>query len=48
MFIIIQVVAPDFYASVWDEAITKQALAMAVGSMGIGNFVLYRLVNFRI
>jgi tight adherence protein B len=48
MFIIIQVVAPDFYASVWDEAITKQALAMAVGWMGIGNFAMYRLVNFRI
>jgi tight adherence protein B len=48
MFIIIRVVAPDFYASVWDEAITKQALAMAVGWMGIGNFAMYRLVNFRI
>jgi len=48
MFIIIQIVAPDFYASVWDEAITKQALAMAVGWMGIGNFAMYRLVNFRI
>jgi tight adherence protein B len=48
MFIIIQVVAPDFYASVWDEAITKQALAMAVGWMRIGNFAMYRLVNFRI
>jgi tight adherence protein B len=48
MFIIIQVVAPDFYASVWDESITKTALGMAAGWMGIGNFVMYRLVNFKI
>jgi hypothetical protein len=44
----IQVVAPDFYASVWNESITKQALAMAAGWMGIGNIIMYRLVNFRI
>jgi tight adherence protein B len=48
MFLIIQVVAPDFYASVWDESITKQALAMAAGWMGVGNIIMYRLVNFRI
>ena len=27
MFLIIQIVAPDFYASVWDIPLTKQALA---------------------
>ncbi len=48
MFLIIQVVAPDFYASVWQEDITKQALAAAGAWMGIGNFIMYRLVNFRI
>jgi len=48
MFLIIQIVAPDFYASVWNEDITKKALAMAGGWMGIGNFVMYRLVNFKI
>jgi tight adherence protein B len=48
MFLIIQVVAPDFYASVWHEDITKTALAVAGGWMGIGNFIMYRLVNFRI
>jgi tight adherence protein B len=48
MFGIVNLVAPDFYASVWDEQITKVALAMAGGWMGIGNFIMYRLVNFRI
>jgi tight adherence protein B len=48
MFLIIQIVAPDFYASVWDEDITKTALAMAGTWMGIGNYIMFRLVNFRI
>ena len=29
MFLIIQIVAPDFYASVWDIRLTKQALLVA-------------------
>lgn len=48
MFLIIQLVAPDFYASVWDESITKTALAIAGSWMGVGNLVMYRLVNFKI
>ena len=48
MFLIIQVIAPDFYASVWNEDITKTALAAAATWMGIGNFIMFRMVNFRI
>jgi tight adherence protein B len=48
IFFMIQIVAPDFYASVWNESMTKTALAIAGGWMGIGNFVMYRLVNFKI
>jgi tight adherence protein B len=48
MFLIIQLVAPDFYATVWDIPLTKQALAVAAAWMGLGNFIMYRLVNFRI
>jgi tight adherence protein B len=48
MFLIIQVVAPDFYASVWNESMTQTALAMAGTWMGIGNLIMYRLVNFKI
>ena len=48
MFLIIQLVAPDFYASVWDIPLTKQVLLVAGTWMGIGNFIMYRLVNFRI
>ncbi len=48
VFLVIQVVAPDFYAQIWDEDITKKALAAAATWMGLGNFIMYRLVNFRI
>ena len=48
MFAIIQFVAPEFYRSVWHEDITKIALGAATVWMGIGNFVMYRMVNFRI
>ena len=48
MFFIIQLVAPDFYASVWNEPMTKKALAAAGTWMAIGNFIMYRMVNFRI
>ncbi len=48
MFGIIQFVSPEFYSSVWNESITKVALGLAASWMGVGNFIMYRLVNFRI
>jgi tight adherence protein B len=48
MFLIIQIIAPDFYASVWHEELTKMALGAAGTWMGIGNFIMFRMVNFRI
>jgi tight adherence protein B len=48
MFAVINFVTPEFYASVWDEDITKKALGLAVSWMLVGNFIMYRLVNFRI
>ena len=48
MFLVIQVVAPEFYASVWHEDLTKIVLACAGAWMGIGNFIMYRMVNFKI
>jgi tight adherence protein B len=48
IFAMVQIVTPEFYASVWNEPLTKQALAMAGAWMMVGNFIMYRLVNFRI
>jgi tight adherence protein B len=48
MFAVILFLVPDFYGSVWDQSLTKVVLAMAACWMGIGNFIMYRMVNFRI
>ena len=48
MFLVIQVITPQFYASVWNEDITKISLGIAASWMGVGNFIMYRMVNFRI
>jgi tight adherence protein B len=48
MFIVIQIITPDFYASVWKEDLTKICLACAAGWMLIGNLIMFRMVNFRI
>jgi len=48
MFAVIQFLVPSFYASVWGEDLTKIALVLAACWMGVGNFIMYRMVNFRI
>ncbi len=48
MFIVIQFLVPSFYAGVWHEDLTKIALTLAGCWMGVGNFIMYRMVNFRI
>jgi tight adherence protein B len=48
IFLLVQVVTPDFYASVWHESLTKLALACAGTWMGIGNLIMFRMVNFKI
>jgi tight adherence protein B len=48
MFAVINFVTPEFYASVWDEDITKKALGLAGSWMLVGNFIMYRLVNFKV
>jgi tight adherence protein B len=48
VFFMIHLVSPDFYGSVWEFDLTKMILAAAGAWMLIGNFAMYRLVNFRI
>jgi tight adherence protein B len=48
MFFAVIFMAPEFYRSVWHVPMTKISLACAFGWMLIGNFFMYRLVNFRI
>ena len=48
MFIVIQIIAPEFYASVWHEQLTKIMLFSAAGWMSIGNLIMFKMVNFKI
>ena len=48
MFGIVQIAAPDFYSSVWHQDLTKICLAAAASWMGVGIFIMYRMVNFKI
>jgi len=48
MFAVIQFLVPNLYGSVWNEDLTKICLTLAGCWMGVGNFIMYRMVNFRI
>jgi tight adherence protein B len=48
IFMIIQVIAPDFYKSVWHQDLTKIGLGAAGSWMLIGNAIMWKMVNFRI
>lgn len=48
MFFVINLVSPNFYASVWHEDLTKIVLTIAGCWMIVGNFIMYRMVNFKI
>jgi tight adherence protein B len=48
LFLAINFMVPNFYGAIWNEDLTKIALALAGAWMGVGNFIMYRLVNFRI
>jgi tight adherence protein B len=48
LFAVVQVTAPDFYASVWHENLTKLLLGGAGAWMLMGNMIMFKMVNFKI
>jgi tight adherence protein B len=48
LFIVIQFITPEFYAAVWHEHLTKVMLTGAAVWMLIGNFIMFKMVNFKI
>jgi tight adherence protein B len=48
MFAVINFLVPNFYGSVWSEDLTKICLVLAGIWMSIGNFIMYRMVNFKV
>ena len=48
LFIVVQVITPDFYASVWHEHLTKVLLGAGASWMVVGNLIMFKMVNFKI
>jgi tight adherence protein B len=48
IFFLLNIVAPDFYAIIWNQSLTKMGLALAATWMILGNIVMYKMCNFRI
>ena len=48
IFLLLQVVAPNFYGIVWNQSLTKMGLGLAGTWMVLGNIVMYRMCSFRI
>jgi tight adherence protein B len=48
LFLVIQFVAPEFYAAVWHEHLTKVLLFCGAGWMSVGNLVMFKMVNFKV
>ena len=48
MFIVLQLMSPEFYAGVLHIDATKIILAMAAGWMLLGNLIMYKMINFKI
>ena len=48
MFVVIQFIAPDFYAAVWHVHLTQVLLFSAAAWMLVGNLIMFKMVNFKI
>src|ERR1044072_9225679 len=48
IFFLLNLVAPDFYSSIWNQSLTKMGLGLAVVWMMLGNIVMFKMCNFRI
>jgi tight adherence protein B len=44
----IQFVSPNFFSELWTSTALVPALAYVAASLGISNFVIYRMVNFKV
>jgi tight adherence protein B len=48
IFLLLNLVAPDFYSHVWKFDLTKIGLGCAAAWMLMGNILMYKMCNFRI
>jgi tight adherence protein B len=47
IFGVLCLIAPTYYGEVWNDPITKPALAIGIVMLAIGNFIMRRMVNFK-
>jgi tight adherence protein B len=48
MFLILQMMSPEFYGSVWHIEATKIALGAAGAWMLVGNLIMHKMINFKV
>ncbi|HEV7252137.1 MAG TPA: type II secretion system F family protein [Mesorhizobium sp.] len=47
LMVAVNILAPDYYAEVWDEPMTWLLLGGAVSWLAIGNLIMFKMANFR-
>jgi len=47
LFLVLMVIAPTFYDGVWEHPLVKPMLGLAIVLMIVGDYVMYRMVNFK-
>lgn len=48
LFLIISLLSPDYFTAVIDHPIVMPALVLGLLLIGAGNFIMYRMVNFKV
>jgi tight adherence protein B len=48
LFLVLKVIVPDFYTSIWHIDFTKYALGATCAWLMVGNYIMYRMVSFKI
>ena len=48
VFCLLQVITPSYYGDLMHEPAIMNGLGLAVGMIVVGNYIMYRMVNFRI
>lgn len=47
IFMVLNVLSPNFYGEVWHEPVTKYFIGGALFWMGVGNLVMRKMINFK-
>ena len=48
LFLVVNLISPGYFAEVRDHPLVAPAVVAGLMLLGIGNFMIYRMVNFKI